>query len=50
MFTGCRFPVDTAGTLERVRDGTLRVGVIDSPPFAVVHADQEPTGIEVELV
>jgi len=47
---GCQFPVDTDGTLDRVRGGTLRVGVTDAEPFVVLHAGREPGGVEAELV
>lgn len=47
---GCQFPADIEGTLDRVEGGTLRVGVIPSPPWVVVPPDGEPTGVEPELV
>jgi polar amino acid transport system substrate-binding protein len=46
---GCGLPRDPEDTLERVRGGTLRVGVVHNPPWAVVK-DREVTGVEVELV
>lgn len=46
---GCQFPRDPEGTLDRVTDGTMRVGVIDNPP-SVRLADGEPSGVEPELV
>jgi polar amino acid transport system substrate-binding protein len=45
----CQFPSDVEGTLDRVEGGTLRVGVIDDPPWAVVGKG-DPTGVEPELV
>jgi polar amino acid transport system substrate-binding protein len=45
----CQYPRDVEGTLDRVEGGTLRVGVIDDPPWAVV-GDGDPTGVEPELV
>jgi polar amino acid transport system substrate-binding protein len=47
---GCRFPTDTDGTLDRVRGGTLHVGVSDAAPFVVLRDGDEPRGVEVELV
>ena len=43
------FPADPDGTLDRVRGGTLRVGVSHSPPYIDVRGD-EPAGSEAELV
>jgi polar amino acid transport system substrate-binding protein len=47
---GCQFPTDTEGTLDRVRDGTLRVGVTPADPFVILAAGSEPEGVEPELV
>lgn len=47
---GCQFPADVEGTLDRVRGGTLRVGVTHAPPWVVVRDDREPDGVEVELI
>lgn len=46
---GCGLPHDAAGTLERVRGGTLRVGYTVHPPW-VMDGGARPTGIEPELV
>jgi polar amino acid transport system substrate-binding protein len=46
---GCELPRDPAGTLQNVRGGTLRVGVVDNPPW-VKFRDGQVTGVEVELV
>ena len=46
---GCQYPQDVEGTLDRVEGGTLRVGVIDDPPWAVTGRG-DPTGVEPELV
>jgi polar amino acid transport system substrate-binding protein len=46
----CQFPADTHGTLDRVRDGRLRVGVTPADPFVVLADGKEPQGVEVELV
>lgn len=42
-------PRDSAGTLERVRGGELRVGVAHHPPWVHVEGNQV-TGIEPELI
>jgi polar amino acid transport system substrate-binding protein len=47
---GCQFPADTEGTLDRVRDGTLRVGVTTADPFVILADGEEPQGVEPELV
>ena len=47
---GCDFPADPDGTLDRVRDGTLRVGVTPADPFVTLADGEEPQGVEPELV
>jgi len=48
--TACSsLPRDPEATLERVRRGSLRVGLIENPPW-VVRAGSEPQGAEPELV
>ncbi|MGH2755389.1 MAG: transporter substrate-binding domain-containing protein [Actinomycetota bacterium] len=49
MLVGCGIPRDPESTLRRVSGGTIRVGVIDSPPWATFE-DGEPSGIEIDLV
>lgn len=50
LATACASPpADPEGTLERVRDGTMRVGFVPSEPWATGQEDA-PSGIEVELV
>jgi polar amino acid transport system substrate-binding protein len=47
LVAGCQIPQDPDGTLERVENGTMRVGVTESDPWVTV----EPLGgVEVELV
>jgi polar amino acid transport system substrate-binding protein len=46
---GCQFPRDPEGTLDRVRGGTLRVGVIENEPWVKLSEDREPAGVEPEL-
>ena len=50
MIAGCDFPADPEGTLDRARGGTLRVGVIEEPPWVVLEPGDEPAGVEPELV
>lgn len=45
----CQYPTDPEGTLDRVRGGTLRVGVAESEPW-VKLSGEEPGGVEVELL
>jgi polar amino acid transport system substrate-binding protein len=47
---GCEFPADVDGTLDRVRGGTLRVGVTPADPFVILSDGEEPQGVEPELV
>lgn len=47
---GCKIPQDPEGTLEGVRDGTLRVGVTEHEPWVVLAGPGEPRGVEPELV
>ncbi|ANZ36040.1 hypothetical protein BBK82_08130 [Lentzea guizhouensis] len=51
---GCQWPRDADGTLDRVRDGTIRVGVAHHPPWTIAHdsrnPDQAPGGAETALV
>ena len=49
VVTGCQWPRDVDGTVERVRGGTLRVGVVQSEPWVSASGSQ-PTGVEVRLV
>lgn len=48
--TGCRYPRDPEGTLERVQSGVLEVGVVENPPWVVEGPEGEPAGIEAEMV
>ena len=49
--SGCDIPRDPEGTLQRVRGGTIRVGVAEHDPWVVIDATGEPTdGVEVDLV
>ena len=46
---GCDLPHDNRGSLDRARDGELRVGVVNNPPWVRV-ADGRVGGIEPALV
>ncbi|MEP7765585.1 transporter substrate-binding domain-containing protein [Sanguibacter sp. 25GB23B1] len=51
--SGCAssFPADPDGTLDRVTDGVLRVGVSPNPPWTVLAGEMaDPEGLEVDLV
>lgn len=45
----CGLPRDPEGTLDRVRGGVMRVGVIEHEPWVLLR-DGDPTGAEVALV
>jgi polar amino acid transport system substrate-binding protein len=50
LAAACGLPRDPEGTLDRVRGGTLRVGVAHNPPWASLRADGEAAGVEPRLV
>lgn len=50
LLTSCDLPKDPAGTLERVREGRLAVGVSEAPPWITRNGNGEPGGIEAALV
>lgn len=50
LLTGCGIPVDTEGTLDRVRGGELRVGITHNPPWTDTSAPGRMSGSEVELI
>jgi polar amino acid transport system substrate-binding protein len=47
---GCQVPADPDGTLERVRGGTMRVGITTHIPWTEVPDRGAPRGVEVTLV
>jgi polar amino acid transport system substrate-binding protein len=49
LLAACQYPRDPEGTLDRVRGGTMRVGVIGDPPWAEFR-DGEALGVEPELI
>jgi ABC-type amino acid transport substrate-binding protein len=50
LFAGCGWPRDAGDTLADVRDGVLRVGVTDNPPWTRVADGGGVGGAEVRLV
>jgi polar amino acid transport system substrate-binding protein len=46
---GCEYPRDPEGTLDRVEGGTMRVGVVESPPWAEFNGGS-PIGVEPTLI
>jgi len=48
--SGCQIPQDPDGTLDIVRDGTMRVGVTESDPWVDLADPANPGGVEPELV
>lgn len=52
VLTGCSLgiPTDPDGTLDRVRDGILRVGVSLNAPWTATSPDAELSGSEIDLV
>ncbi|MEX2494954.1 MAG: transporter substrate-binding domain-containing protein [Woeseia sp.] len=52
LLAGCElpetFPVDPERTLQKVRGGSLRAGVIHAPPWVIAEGD--PSGVEADLV
>jgi polar amino acid transport system substrate-binding protein len=49
VLAGCGVPRDPEGTLDRVRGGTLRVGISQSEPWTRLVGGR-PSGVEVRLV
>ncbi|MDQ3964368.1 MAG: transporter substrate-binding domain-containing protein [Actinomycetota bacterium] len=51
LIVACDLPRDPEGTLQRVRGGTIRIGVAEHDPWVVLDESGEPTGgVEVDLV
>jgi polar amino acid transport system substrate-binding protein len=46
---GCDFPRDPRGTLEGVKNGTMRVGIVDHDPWTQIE-EGHASGVEVELL
>lgn len=50
LLFGCAFPQDPNRTLDTVRGGILRVGVVDNEPWVKRAGSDQATGVEVDLV
>jgi polar amino acid transport system substrate-binding protein len=50
VLSGCEVPRDPDGTLDRVRDGTIRVGVTHNEPWVQLSNADDPQGVEPALV
>ena len=50
LAAGCQWPRDAEDTLDRVRGGVVRVGVVEDPPWTEVADDGTVGGAEAELV
>jgi len=46
---GCDFPRDPRGTLDAVRNGTMRVGIVENEPWTRMEEGRH-SGVEVELL
>ncbi|HUQ98850.1 MAG TPA: transporter substrate-binding domain-containing protein, partial [Gemmatimonadaceae bacterium] len=49
LATACGLPKDADGALDKIRNGTLRVGIAANPPWVVVNG-AEVSGVEPQLV
>jgi ABC-type amino acid transport substrate-binding protein len=49
LAAACGLPKDADGALDRIRNGTLRVGIAENPPWVVVSGD-EVSGTEPTIV
>ena len=49
LLLACGIPRDPEGTLQRVKSGRMRVGIIERPPWATLEGGK-PAGVEVDLV
>jgi polar amino acid transport system substrate-binding protein len=47
--SGCQYPRDPDGTLNRVEGGVMRVGVTEADPWVALEGDRPVGGAEVEL-
>lgn len=49
LLSACNYPMDSAGTLNRVRGGEMRVGVAENPPWVIIDGDHV-RGVEPSLI
>lgn len=47
---GIQVPADPHGTLDRVQNGVMRVGITENRPWVVVDEAAQPSGSEPELI
>lgn len=51
LLAGCTaIPADVDGTLDKARDGEIRVGITHNPPWTDTTDPSDPAGVEVRLV
>ncbi len=50
VLSGCELPRDPDGTLDGVRDATMRVGVTENDPWVQLADRDDPQGVEPTLV
>ena len=48
--SGCTYPADPEGTLQRVQGQSMVVGLVENQPWVTRLDSGEPAGVEVELV
>lgn len=46
---GCRYPVNIERPMTEMQGGELNVGLSENPPW-VIHTDQGPAGLEVDII
>jgi polar amino acid transport system substrate-binding protein len=49
MFASCDIPRDPRGTLDKVQNGTMRVGIVNHDPWTQIK-EGRPSGVEVEIL
>jgi polar amino acid transport system substrate-binding protein len=49
LLPGCQIPQDPKGTLDRVENGVMRVGVVEADPWVELAGTEPSGGVEVEL-
>lgn len=49
LLCSCGLPWDAEGTLVRVQEGRMRVGITENPPWTILEGTT-PAGVEAELV
>ncbi|MGI0108246.1 transporter substrate-binding domain-containing protein [Salinimicrobium sp. WS361] len=49
MLTACTFPKDSEGSFEEAKDTSLKIGLVENPPYVITQGE-EPEGSEVEML